>query len=54
MKKKFRPEFLNRIDEQIVFSPLSKEDLGKIVDLMISDINERLIEKGLSISTTKK
>jgi len=54
MKKKFRPEFLNRIDEQIVFRPLSKEDLAKIVDLMISDVNGRLIEKGLSISTSKK
>jgi len=54
MKKKFRPEFLNRIDEQIVFRPLSKEDLVKIVDLMISDVNSRLIEKGLSITTSKK
>lgn len=54
MKKKFRPEFLNRIDEQIVFSPLSKEDLSKIVSIMISDINDRLIEKGLSISASKK
>ncbi|MFH1710384.1 MAG: ATP-dependent Clp protease ATP-binding subunit [bacterium] len=54
MKKKFKPEFLNRIDEQIVFRPISKEDLSKIVDLMISDINARLIEKGLSISTSKK
>jgi ATP-dependent Clp protease ATP-binding subunit ClpC len=54
MKKKFRPEFLNRIDEQIVFRPLSKEDLTKIVDIMIFDINARLIEKGLSISLSKK
>jgi ATP-dependent Clp protease ATP-binding subunit ClpC len=54
MKKKFRPEFLNRIDEQIVFRPLSKEDLAKIVDIMIADINSRLIEKGLSISLSKK
>jgi len=54
MKKKFRPEFLNRIDEQIVFRPLSKEDLTKIVDLMISDVNARLIEKGLSILISKK
>jgi ATP-dependent Clp protease ATP-binding subunit ClpC len=54
MKKKFRPEFLNRIDEQIVFRPLSKEDLIKIVDLMISDVNARLIEKGLSILISKK
>ncbi len=54
MKKKFRPEFLNRIDESVVFKPLSKDDLGKIVELMMSDINDRLIEKGLSISVTKK
>lgn len=54
MKKHFRPEFLNRIDEQIVFRPLSKEDLTKIVDLMINDINDRLMEKGLSISINKK
>ena len=54
MKKKFRPEFLNRIDETIVFRPLSKEDLGKIVELMITDLNQRLIEKGLSISINKK
>jgi ATP-dependent Clp protease ATP-binding subunit ClpC len=54
MKKRFRPEFLNRIDEQIVFRPLSKEDLVKIVDLMILDVNSRLIEKGLSIVASKK
>ncbi len=54
MKKKFRPEFLNRIDEMVVFRPLSKEDLGKIVDLMVTDLNERLMEKGLSIVINKK
>jgi len=54
MKKQFRPEFLNRIDETIVFRPLSKEDLGKIIELMISDLNERLLEKGLSIVVSKK
>jgi ATP-dependent Clp protease ATP-binding subunit ClpC len=54
MKKKFRPEFLNRIDETIVFRALSKEDLGKIVDLMVSDLNERLLEKGMSITISKK
>jgi ATP-dependent Clp protease ATP-binding subunit ClpC len=54
MKKHFRPEFLNRIDEQIVFRPLSKEDLAKIVDLMVSDVNDRLMEKGLSIAINKK
>jgi len=54
MKKSFRPEFLNRIDESIVFRPLSKEDLAIIVDIMINDVNDRLIEKGLSIVINKK
>jgi len=54
MKKTFKPEFLNRIDEQIVFKPLSKEDLLKIVDIMIAETNERLIEKGLSLILSKK
>ncbi|MDD5594132.1 MAG: ATP-dependent Clp protease ATP-binding subunit, partial [Candidatus Margulisbacteria bacterium] len=42
LKKSFRPEFLNRVDEAIVFRPLSKEDLETIVDIMIRDVNERL------------
>ena len=54
MKKKFRPEFLNRVDEKIVFRPLSKEDLAKIVDIMMADVNTRLMEKGLSIMINKK
>jgi ATP-dependent Clp protease ATP-binding subunit ClpC len=54
LKKKFRPEFLNRIDEAIVFRPLSKEELEIIVGIMISDVNRRLEEKGLSISVTRK
>jgi ATP-dependent Clp protease ATP-binding subunit ClpC len=54
MKKKFRPEFLNRIDENVVFRPLSKEDLGKIVDIMVGDLNERLGEKGISLSISSK
>ncbi|MEA3493592.1 MAG: ATP-dependent Clp protease ATP-binding subunit [Candidatus Margulisiibacteriota bacterium] len=54
MNKEFRPEFLNRVDEKVVFRPLSKEDLVSIVDIMIGDINKRLEEKGLSIKVTKK
>jgi ATP-dependent Clp protease ATP-binding subunit ClpC len=54
LNKKFRPEFLNRIDEVIVFKPLSQEDLETIVDIMLSDVNHRLGEKGLSLSLTKK
>jgi len=54
VKKTFRPEFLNRIDEVIVFRPLSKEDLGQIVDIMLGDLNRRLAEKDLALSFNKK
>ncbi len=54
MKKKFRPEFLNRIDEMVVFRALSKEDLSKIVDIMIGDLNIRLEEKGIAITVSKE
>ncbi|MFA6170021.1 MAG: ATP-dependent Clp protease ATP-binding subunit [Candidatus Margulisiibacteriota bacterium] len=54
LKKRFKPEFLNRVDEKIVFHPLSKEDLLQIIDILISDINERLTEKGLSLELSKK
>lgn len=54
LKKHFKPEFLNRVDEKIVFHPLSKEDLLQIIDILIGDINERLTEKGLSLELTKK
>lgn len=53
VKKKFRPEFLNRVDETIVFRPLSKEDLILIVDIMINDINSRLEEKAIEITLSK-
>jgi len=54
LKKKFRPEFLNRVDEIIVFRPLSKEDLEAITEVMLLDLNQRLEEKGLHLSLTKK
>ena len=54
LKKSFKPEFLNRIDESIVFHPLSKEDLLSIVDIMIGDINTHIKEKGLEIKLTSK
>ncbi|MEE8637852.1 MAG: ATP-dependent Clp protease ATP-binding subunit [Candidatus Margulisiibacteriota bacterium] len=54
LNKQFRPEFLNRVDEKIVFRPLSKEDLAAIVDIMIGDINTRVEEKGLHLKITKK
>jgi ATP-dependent Clp protease ATP-binding subunit ClpC len=52
MKKAFRPEFLNRIDETIVFSHLSKPEIRQIVDLMMKDLRKRLAEKELNIDVT--
>lgn len=52
VKKLFRPELLNRIDEIIVFKSLTEEEIVKIVDLMIADLRERLIEQNMSINLT--
>ena len=52
LKKLFRPEFLNRIDEIIVFKNLSEEEIVQIVHLMIAELRERLIEQNMSISIT--
>lgn len=52
MKKAFRPEFLNRIDDIIVFAHLSKEEIRQIVDLMLKDLLKRLEERELSIEVT--
>jgi len=49
MKKSFRPEFLNRIDDIIVFAHLSKEEIRQIVDLMLKDLFKRLDERELTI-----
>jgi len=49
VKRAFKPEFLNRIDEVIVFQPLSREDLSRIVELEIGYVRERLREQGLVI-----
>ncbi len=53
LKTTFRPEFLNRIDEIIIFSPLSEEDVNQIVDLQMSDIRQRLQEHDLSVEMTQ-
>lgn len=52
MKKAFRPEFLNRIDETIVFSHLSQDEIRQIVDLMLKDLFKRLAERELTIEVT--
>jgi ATP-dependent Clp protease ATP-binding subunit ClpC len=49
LKRTFRPEFLNRIDEVIIFHPLSKEHVRRIVDLQMREIQERLAEHGVSV-----
>ncbi len=54
LKKRFRPEFLNRIDEIIIFHPLSEEEIKKIVDLLISKLNKRLEERGIKIELTEE
>ena len=50
----FRPEFLNRIDEMIVFKPLSRENLLKIIDTMLEDLSARLDTKGVSIDISQE
>ncbi|MCJ7645968.1 AAA family ATPase, partial [bacterium] len=52
MKKVFRPEFLNRIDEAVVFHPLSKEDVRNIVDLMLQKVTQRLSEQGVTLEVS--
>ncbi len=53
VKKSFRPEFLNRLDEIIVFHELSKEQLGSIVELMLKDLQGRLDERKLGVEITE-
>jgi ATP-dependent Clp protease ATP-binding subunit ClpB len=50
----FRPEFLNRLDEIILFKPLTKENIGGIVDLLVKDLNKRLADRELSIELTEE
>ena len=54
LRNSFRPEFLNRLDEIIMFKPLTKDNIGGIVDLLIADINKRLADKELKIALTDK
>jgi ATP-dependent Clp protease ATP-binding subunit ClpB len=49
LRKAFRPEFLNRVDETVLFKPLSLEEITQIVDLLVTDINHRLAERRITI-----
>jgi ATP-dependent Clp protease ATP-binding subunit ClpC len=53
LRKNFRPEFLNRIDEIIIFDPLTREEVKRIVDLQMKDIAKRLEEQGLFVAMTE-
>ncbi len=53
LRKTFRPEFLNRVDEVIVFSPLSQEELYRIVDLEVAKVNDRMQEHGVSLELSE-
>ncbi|MBS6397232.1 MAG: ATP-dependent chaperone ClpB [Clostridiales bacterium] len=52
LRNHFRPEFLNRLDETILFKPLTRDNIGHIVDLLLADLNRRLEEKELRIELT--
>ncbi|GAB6098186.1 hypothetical protein JCM16358_00650 [Halanaerocella petrolearia] len=52
VKSHFRPEFINRIDEQIIFHSLSKEDLNQIIELRLAELEEKLAQQNLTIELT--
>ena len=52
LRAHFRPEFLNRLDETILFKPLTREDIGRIVDLCVADLNKRLADRELTMELT--
>ncbi len=54
LRSHFRPEFLNRLDETILFKPLTKNNIGGIIKLILDDLNERLSDKELSLVLTKE
>ncbi len=53
LKQSFRPEFLNRLDEIVFYKPLMKDEITKILDLLIQDLNKRLEDKNVEIELTK-
>ena len=54
LRAHFRPEFLNRLDETILFKPLTKDNIGGIIDLIIADLNRRLADKELKLELTEE
>ena len=54
MKHRFKPEFLNRVDDIIMFKPLDKEGIKKIIDIFMQALRKRLIEKDIEIEVSDK
>jgi len=52
LRQAFRPEFLNRIDEVVIFEPLSREEIGKIVDIQLGRVMDRLADRNISVEVT--
>ena len=52
LKRTFNPEFLNRVDEVVVFNPLGRPEMGSIIDILIGQLSQRLAEKGISVTTS--
>ena len=54
LKRSFRPEFLNRLDEIVFYKPLKKEEISSILNLLVVDLNKRLEDKHISLELTEK
>ena len=52
LRRSFRPEFLNRLDEIVFYKPLSKDNITHIIDLLVDDLNRRLADKQLTVHLT--
>lgn len=52
LRQSFRPEFLNRVDDIVLFKPLTQEDIYRIMDLLLADINDRLAEREITVTLT--
>ena len=53
LKRQFRPEFLNRLDDIVYYKSLTKQEIGSIVDLMLTDLRKRLTDKQLNLVVTE-
>ena len=52
LRRSFKPEFLNRLDETIMFRPLGKESIRRIIELLIADVNKRLDDRDITVSVS--